>query len=54
MDVQQILSEKIERLPIGDHIDGLKAVRLHIETALRHFHRGQADVDESAFTCCRR
>jgi hypothetical protein len=49
MDVQQILVGKINRLPLGDHTDGLKAVRLHIEAAVRHLLRGQTD-DETAFT----
>ena len=50
MDVQKILFDKLDRLPIGNHTNGLKAVRFHIEVAVRHLSRGQADADESAFT----
>ncbi|MBA1140244.1 hypothetical protein [Mesorhizobium neociceri] len=50
MDVHKILSDKIERLPIGDHTEGIKAVLFHIGTAVRHLQRGQAESDESYFT----
>jgi hypothetical protein len=50
MDVLEILIGKLDRLPPGDHSSGLKAVRLHIEAAIRHFRRGQNDEDETAFT----
>ncbi len=50
MDVLEILINKLDQLPAGDHSSGLKAVRLHIEAAIRHFWRGQKDNDESAFT----
>jgi len=50
MDVVEILIEKLDRMPPGDHSTGLKAVRLHIEAAVRHFARGQNLQDETAFT----
>jgi hypothetical protein len=50
MDVLEILINKLDQLPAGDHSSGLKAVRLHIEAAIRHFGRGQNDDDASAFT----
>jgi hypothetical protein len=50
MDVLEIFIGKLDRLPPGAHSSGLKAVRLHIEAAIRHFERGQNDQDETAFT----
>ncbi len=50
MDCQKILSDKIDALPQGDHTNGLKAVRLHIESAVRHYQRGVAEKDETIFT----
>jgi hypothetical protein len=50
MDVQQILTEKLARLPVGEHSVGLKAVGHHIATAIRHFRRGQHESDETAYT----
>jgi hypothetical protein len=50
MDFQNILADKIKALPAGDHTNGLKAVRIHIETAVRHYLRGQSDNDETMFT----
>jgi hypothetical protein len=49
MDVLKILTDKLDLLPPGDHSSGLKAVRLHIEAAIRHFERGQKNQDD-AFT----
>ena len=49
MDVENILQEKLASLPAGEHSDGLKAVRLHIQAAIRHYRRGQQN-DETAFT----
>lgn len=45
-----VLRKKISSLPGGDHMAGLNAVLLHIETAFRHLTRGQENADETAFT----
>lgn len=50
MDLVDALRRKIEALESGDHIPGLKAVLLHIETAFGHLSRGQRDDSETAFT----
>lgn len=50
MDVQSILVAKISGLPSGEHSEGLKAVRAHIESAIRHFRRGQQEGAETYFT----
>jgi len=50
MDVLQLLIARLDRLPSGDHSNGLKAVRLHVEAAIGHFRRGQQEGDETAFT----
>ncbi|MGA7327938.1 MAG: hypothetical protein WBX25_26495 [Rhodomicrobium sp.] len=50
MDVQEILDKKIKELPSGAHIDGLRAVKLHIESAVRHLNRGQSEADDTLFT----
>jgi hypothetical protein len=50
MDVQKILENKIKQLPSGVHHDGLRAVKSHIESAVRHLARGQRDSDETLFT----
>ncbi|RYD66388.1 MAG: hypothetical protein EOP84_31215 [Verrucomicrobiaceae bacterium] len=49
MDLQKILETKVESLQAGPHSDGFRAVRIHIDAAVRHLKRGQAD-DETAFT----
>jgi hypothetical protein len=50
MDIQEILDEKIKGLPPGAHDNGLRAVRLHIESAVRHFLRAQTEPDDTLFT----
>jgi hypothetical protein len=50
MDLLATLRSKIEVLPRGDHLIGLHAVLLHIETAFRHLGRGQETDDDTAFT----
>ncbi|WP_316214655.1 MULTISPECIES: hypothetical protein [unclassified Bradyrhizobium] len=50
MDIQDILDNKIKQLAAGTHDVGLRAVRSHIEAAVRHFVRGQAEPDETLFT----
>jgi hypothetical protein len=50
MDIQEILDVKLRGLPSGSHDTGLRAVKSHIDAAVRHFLRGQAEPDESLFT----
>jgi len=50
MDLVETLRAKVDALQDGLHTPGLRAVILHVETAFRHFSRGQADQDETAFT----
>ena len=50
MDLIEITRDKIERSGDGNHIAGLRAILLHIETAVAHLNRGQATVDDTAFT----
>lgn len=50
MDIVEVLEKKLAKLPSGDHSKGLRAVRLHIGSAINHLRRGQADGDLSAFT----
>ncbi|MBD1874279.1 hypothetical protein H6F75_12360 [Nodosilinea sp. FACHB-131] len=50
MDLLKILRSKIDILEEGEHIPGLSAVLLHIETASRHLLRGQENDDSTAFT----
>jgi hypothetical protein len=50
MDIQEILDAKIKGMPSGPHDTGLRAVKSHIDAAVRHFLRGQAEPDETLFT----
>jgi hypothetical protein len=50
MDIQDILDKKIKGLPSGPYEIGLRAVKTHIDAAVRHFLRGQAERDETLFT----
>jgi hypothetical protein len=50
MDLLDLIRNQVKTLPLGDHQPGLKSVLHHIETAYKHFARGQTDGDESAFT----
>jgi hypothetical protein len=50
MDVQEILDRKIRELPPGPHSDGLRAVKSHIDAAVRHFARAQTEGDDPLFT----
>ncbi|MBK3399386.1 MULTISPECIES: hypothetical protein [Methylobacterium] len=50
MDIQSIFEKKISELPDGPHVDGLRAVKTHIDAAVRHFLRGQSEPDETLFT----
>lgn len=49
MDIEKILDGKIKALPPGSHSNGLRAVKFHIEAAIRHFGRAQIEPDESLF-----
>lgn len=44
------MSAKIESLPSGPYLDGLRAVRAHIDVAIRHLERGQSEPDQTLFT----
>jgi hypothetical protein len=50
MDLQEILDRKIRELPPGPHSDGLRAVKSHIDAAVRHFARAQTEGDDPLFT----
>lgn len=50
MNLLEILRSRVDDLPDGDYMQGLKAVLRHIEVAGRHLERGQADADDTAFT----
>lgn len=50
MDLLVTLKHKIDPLDDGEHMPGLRAVLLHIETAHRHLARGQVAGDETAYT----
>jgi len=49
MDLLDLIRTQINALPNGPHLTGLRSVLHHIETAYKHFARGQS-ADESAFT----
>lgn len=50
MDLLKVLTTRLESLPEGDYIQGLKAVVQHIDVATKHLQRGQLSADETAFT----
>lgn len=50
MNLLEILRSRVDDLPDGDYMQGLKAVLQHIEVAGRHLERGQTAVDDTAFT----
>jgi hypothetical protein len=50
MDIHEILDQKIKDLPTGPHLDGLRAVKTHVDAAVRHLVRGQTEPDETLFT----
>jgi hypothetical protein len=49
MDLLVLIRTKIDTLPDGPHLNGLRSVLTHIEAAYKHLTRGQGG-DESAFT----
>lgn len=50
MDLLGLLKSDVQGLPLGDHVDGLKAVLRHIEAAEAHLSRGISQPDDLAFT----
>lgn len=50
MNILDILRSRVEKLPQGEYIRGLKAVVQHIEVASKHLERGQFQTDDTAFT----
>jgi len=50
MNLLKILRSRVDDLPDGDYMQGLKAVLQHIEVAGRHLGRGQESTDDTAFT----
>jgi hypothetical protein len=50
MNIVEILRSRIDNLPDGNYMQGLKAVLQHIEVAGRHLERGHSDADDTAFT----
>jgi hypothetical protein len=50
MNLLEILRARIEALPVGDHLPGLRAVIQHVEVAVGHFMRGRTAGDPTAFT----
>lgn len=50
MDIVEINREKVKLAGDGSHAPGLKAILVHIKTAVAHLFRGQNTGDETAFT----
>lgn len=50
LDLVETLRSKITKLENGDHSSGLQATLGHIEAAIRHFERGQKELDETLYT----
>lgn len=50
MNLLEILRERVDDLPDGDYMQGLKSVLQHIEVAGKHLERGQNSADDTAFT----
>ena len=49
MNLLGILRARINTLPAGNYILGLKAVLQHVEVAAKHLDRGQSTADDTAF-----
>jgi hypothetical protein len=47
MDLLDLIRSKIDSLPDGPHLSGLRSVLRHIEAAYKHLNRGQTEGDES-------
>jgi hypothetical protein len=50
LDLLDLIRSSIAKLPDGPYLNGLRSVLHHIDTAYKHFARGQLSNDESAFT----
>ena len=50
MDLVGTLKGRLDSLPEGPYVPGLRSVLLHIESAFGHLNRGQSTSDETAFT----
>lgn len=50
MDILDLIRSKIDELPAGPHLHGLRSVLGHIDAAYKHLTRGQSEGNESAFT----
>jgi hypothetical protein len=50
VDLLVALKNKIDALPDGPYTVGLAAVLLHIETAFKHYSRGESAGEDTAFT----
>lgn len=50
MDLIEILRHRIDALPPGDYVLGLRAVLQHVVVAANHLDRGQKSGDDTAFT----
>jgi hypothetical protein len=50
MDLIAILKSRLDDLPDGPYMQGLRAVHLHVQAAADHHARGQDTGDERAFT----
>lgn len=50
MNLLEILRKRVNDLPDGDYLQGLKSVIQHIEVATNHHQRGQCGADDNAFT----
>jgi hypothetical protein len=50
MDLTDVLQKRIDTLPLGDHVLGLRAVLQHIQVATAHLLRGEKTGDNTAFT----
>lgn len=50
MDLVAAFKKKLDALPEGEHVAGLRAVLRHVEVGFAHLQRGQDLPDDSAFT----
>ena len=50
MDIRAILNRKLGEMADGAHTNGLRAVKTHIDAAVKHLERGQREPDETLFT----
>ncbi|PBB91708.1 hypothetical protein CK215_15725 [Mesorhizobium sp. WSM3864] len=49
MDIRAILNRKLGELPEGAHTNGLRAVKRHVDAAVKHLERGQSEPDETLY-----